>query len=198
MCDEPVTVRNYLHSQRHRRRRSTRWRRPRRRDRRGDDGDLADPRRRPPHARETTGGHAERGQRRHAAAAPARLARGPARRLLDARRRRVDPPPPGRPHRRAAARDGREGRGARGPPPADDGRGRAELTASTTELPVASAQVKSCVLLAGLLRRRRDHGHRAGAVARPHRAPAPPRARAVRARRAHDDGLARATSWSST
>ncbi len=63
---------------------------------------------------------------------------------------RVDPPPPGRPRGRAAAADGRgaEGNGAaafrrlevRG----------ARLRCISHELPVASAQVKSCVLLAAL------------------------------------------------
>ncbi len=53
-----------------------------------------------------------RGQRRHADAAAAGLAGRAARRGLDARRRRLDPPPAGRPHRRAAGRDGRADRGA--------------------------------------------------------------------------------------
>ena len=42
----------------------------------------------------------------------------------------------------------------------------------TYELPVASAQVKSAVLLAGLYAGRRDDGRRAAADARPHREPA--------------------------
>ena len=69
---------------------------------------------------------------------------------VDARRRRLDPPPPGRPHRRAAAADGRavEAREDRFPPFTVTG---ARLRGIEYELPVASAQVKSCVLLAGLL-----------------------------------------------
>ena len=62
----------------------------------------------------------------------------------------VDPPPPGRPDRRAAAPDGRR---ARTRPRALRRRltiHGARLRAISYELPVASAQVKSCVLLAGL------------------------------------------------
>ena len=44
-------------------------------------------------------------------------------------------------------------------------------------LPVASAQVKSCTLLAGLLAEGDDHGGRARAEPRPHRAPAARRRR---------------------
>ena len=56
---------------------------------------------------------ARRGQLRHADAPAAGLARRSARRGLDARRRRLDPAPAGRPDRRAADGDGRDGRGAR-------------------------------------------------------------------------------------
>ena len=79
------------------------------------------------------------------------LARGPARRQLDARRRREHPAPPGRPRRRSrCARWARsvECRDGRLPPLTVDGRRPAR---DPYELPVASAQVKSCVLLAGLL-----------------------------------------------
>ena len=70
---------------------------------------------------------------------------------MDARRRRVDPPPPCGPRCRAAAPDGRGCRMPRRPPP-PAGRFRARRCAgSPIALPVASAQVKSCVLLAGLL-----------------------------------------------
>ena len=63
----------------------------------------------------------------------------------------IDPPPPGRPHRRAAAP-----RWARGSRRARSASRRSRSTARPLhgieyELPVARAQVKSCVLLAGLL-----------------------------------------------
>ena len=74
---------------------------------------------------------------------------------LDARRRRVDPPPPGRPRRRAAAADGRRRRVPRRALPPLRVRG-APLRGIDYRLPVASAQVKSCVLLAGLCRRADD------------------------------------------
>ena len=70
---------------------------------------------------------------------------------LDARRRRLDPPPPGRPDRRAAAPDGRASSSCREdrlPPLRVEG---APLHGIEYELPVASAQVKSCLLFAGLL-----------------------------------------------
>ena len=92
-----------------------------------------------------------RRQRRHAAAPAARVARRPGGPLVHARRRRVDPPPAGRPDRRAAAQrwarelQAREGRF----PPLHVRRG-ARLRAISYELAVASAQVKSCVLLAAL------------------------------------------------
>ena len=96
------------------------------------------------------GAHRRR-QRRHADAARARLAGRPARRRVVVRRRRVDPPPARRPRRDPAARDGRVDR--RAPTAASP---RSPCTAcrcagSSTTLPVASAQVKSCVLMAGLL-----------------------------------------------
>ena len=65
------------------------------------------------------------------------------------------------------------------------------------ELPVASAQVKSCVLLAGLARHGRDHGGRARAEPRPHRAAAAALRRPAHARRAGRCACARRTSWSS-
>ena len=48
--------------------------------------------------------------------------------------------------------------------------GGAQLHGIRYEMPVASAQVKSAVLLAGLYARGRNHGRRAGRHARPHRA----------------------------
>ena len=91
---------------------------------------------RDPHRRGRAPGRRQRRdrrrQRRHPAAPAAGLARGAARRRLDARRRRVDPPPAGRPHRRAAAPDGRLALLPRGPPAAARGRGRAAAAASTT------------------------------------------------------------------
>jgi 3-phosphoshikimate 1-carboxyvinyltransferase len=63
---------------------------------------------------------------------------------------RVDSPPPGRPDRGAASPDGSRRRGPRRPP-ATAARSRGALRGIDYELPVASAQVKSCVLLAGLL-----------------------------------------------
>ena len=70
---------------------------------------------------------------------------------MDARRRREHPPPPGRPRGRAARRDGRAARGARGPLHAAARSAGAPLRGIEYALPVASAQIKSCVLLAGLL-----------------------------------------------
>ena len=76
---------------------------------------------------------------------------GPAGGTLDARRRRVHPPPPRRPRRRARWRamgaelDAREDRFT---PLAITAR---RLRGIEYALPVASAQIKSCVLLAGLL-----------------------------------------------
>ena len=69
------------------------------------------------------------------------------------------------------------------------------------DLPVASAQVKSCVLLAGLVTERTD-GDRADPDARPHRADAaarrgPARARGRSGRRLQDESSATPTSWSS-
>ena len=76
------------------------------------------------------------------------------------------------------------------PPLHIDGGG--ELQPIAYELPVASAQVKSCILLAGPLRGHGpDDGDRAGADARPHRAPAARRRRARRQGPAHRLGLAR-------
>ena len=99
----------------------------------------------------------------------ARRAGGP---VVHARRRRVDPPAPGRPHRRAAAsRWARGSRRATGRFPPFTVHG-ARLRAIDYDLPVASAQVKSCVLLAGARRRRRDDDRRAVAQPRPHRADA--------------------------
>ena len=68
---------------------------------------------------------------------------------LHARRRRVDPPPAGRSRRDAAAPDGRRDRRHRRLP-ADAHRRRQPAAPIAYELPVASAQVKSCILLAGL------------------------------------------------
>ena len=71
-------------------------------------------------------------------------------RRLGPRRRQLDPPAPGGPGRRSARRDGRRASrptmGCR-----RCGSRHALCAASTYRLPVASAQVKSCVLLAGLL-----------------------------------------------
>ena len=111
-------------------------------------------RQRPAHARRRPArrraGDDRRRQRRHPAAAAAGLAGGAGGRELDARRRRLDPAPPGRPDRGAAARDGRRAsaREDRLPPLRIRG---AQLHGITYELPIASAQVKSCLLFAGLL-----------------------------------------------
>ncbi len=80
---------------------------------------------------------------------------------LHARRRRLDPAPPGGARGRPAARDGRRGRGHRRAARRCTCAPAPRCAASSTALPVASAQVKSCVLLAGLLRRRADHRDRA-------------------------------------
>ncbi len=66
----------------------------------------------------------------------------------------------------------------------------AELGGIEYALPVASAQVKSCVLIAGMLADGSTTVRRAGAQPRPHRAHAAPRARAVRARGPPDDRVA--------
>ena len=84
----------------------------------------------------------------------------------------VDPPPPGRPHRRAAARDGRRDRGAptaASPPFTVHG---ARLRGD--RLRPARRQRAGQVVRAARrpARRRRDDGHRAGAEPRPHRADA--------------------------
>ena len=114
---------------------------------RAERGDRA--RRRP--ARGARARRADRRrQRRHPAAPAARLARGPGGTLLHARRRRLDPPPPGRQGGRAAHADGRAScrpaRDASRRSPCAGGR----LHSISYELPIASAQVKSCVLLAAL------------------------------------------------
>ena len=86
----------------------------------------------------------------------ARLIVGPARlpgRHVQADRRRVALAPADGARRRAAAPDGRADRDDRRPPAADDHR-RRRSQAIDYELPVASAQVKSAILLAGLGARR--------------------------------------------
>ena len=60
-------------------------------------------------------------------------------------------------------------------------------------LPVASAQIKSCLLLAGPARRGRDHRRRARAEPRPHRAAADRRRRRPDPRRRPDHGHAART-----
>ena len=97
--------------------------------------------------------------------------------LVHARRRRVDPPPPGRPDRRAAAPDGRRARGARAAASRRCTVRGARLRAISYELPVASAQVKSCVLLAALAADGATTRRRARAQPRPHRADAAARRR---------------------
>ncbi len=95
-------------------------------------------------------------RRRSTSATPARCCaccRAGSRRrraLVHARRRRVDPPAAGRPDRRAAAADGRRAERARGALSAADACAALTCTRSPTSSPVASAQVKSCVLLAAL------------------------------------------------
>ena len=76
---------------------------------------------------------------------------------------------------------------ADGPLPAVHRHAARACAAIAYELPVASAQVKSCVLLAGLLADGRDDGHRAGAQPRPHRADA----RRAPASPSHRDGRSR-------
>ena len=108
------------------------------------------------------------------------------RRPLHGRRRRLDPPAARRSHRRSAARDGRRRRGTRTACRRCSCAPGAPLTGIEYELPVASAQVKSCLLLAGLLAegpttvvepRRQPRPHRADAAGgrRARRAPARPR-----------------------
>ena len=96
-------------------------------------------------------GDDRRRERRDADAHAARMARRPAEGRMDARRRRLDPQAPRRPDRSIPwlkwapsirATDGRV------PPLRVRGR---TLHGITYRLPVASAQVKSCLLLAGLL-----------------------------------------------
>ena len=137
-------------------------------------------------ARRRAAGRDERGdrrrQRRHPAAAAARLARGPAGRDLGARRRRLDPAPAGRPDRRAAAADGRRRSAAARTACRRSRVEGAPLTGISYELPVASAQVKSCLLFAGLLAEgetrvveplpSRDHSERMLSAAGARRAPA--------------------------
>ena len=97
------------------------------------------------------------------------------------RRRRIALPPADGSHHRAALQDGRA------PSPRAMGAFRrsrssgARLQPIDYTLPVPSAQVKTCVLFARIVRGGRDHRARAGAVARSHRN------RAARIRR----GLAR-------
>ena len=148
---------------------------------------VRDPRRaacatpRPPDGRD------RRRQRRHADAAAARVARGPAGRSVrrsTATSRSAAGRSTGSPSRcelmgaRIEARDGRF------PPFTVHG---APLTGIEYELPVASAQVKSCVLLAGLVT---DGARRcrARADARPHRAHAAAR-RACRSSATADGGV---------
>ena len=114
-----------------------------------------------------------RRQRRHAHAAAARLAgrrrRGAA---FDARRRRVDPPAPGRPHRRAAARDGRarsRRTDGRFPPFTVHGARLRAIALRAARGQRAGEVVRAARRAGG---RRRDDGHRAGAQPRPHRADA--------------------------
>ena len=74
---------------------------------------------------------------------------GQAGRAVRADRRRLALAPPDEPDRRAARPHGRAARDDRRPPAADGSPGR-PLRAIDYELPVASAQVKSAILLAGL------------------------------------------------
>ena len=133
----------------------------------------------------------------HADAAAAGLARRAGGRDVDARRRRVDPPPPGRPRRGAAGADGRADRRRRDgrfPPFTITG---SPLRGIEYELPVASAQVKSCVLLAGLLASGPTTVVEPVPTPRPHRADARRRRRADRARRRPRSPSPRRTSSSS-
>ena len=128
------------------------------------------------------------------------LARRAGGRRVDARRRRVDPPParstasPSRCAQMGAQLDARDG-----PLPAVHGPRRAACTGIEYELPVACAQVKSCVLLAGLLADGRDD-----ASSSPRRAATTPsgcsRAAGARVERDGDarDRRTRTTSSSST
>ena len=149
MADEPVTIRNYLDSADTRSTLDALRKLGAGVEEEGG-GCMVRARRGP--ARPARGHRrpARRGQLGHADAAAAGLARGPAGRRLDARRRRVDPAPAGRPGRRAAARrwaprvEAREGRF----PPLHR-RAAPSCAGIDYELPVASAQVKSCVLIAG-------------------------------------------------
>ena len=75
--------------------------------------------------------------------------------------------------------------------------GGTDLDGIDYELPMASAQVKSCVLLAGILADGRTGGDRAGAEPRPHRAAAPARPASTSAARARASASAATTSSSS-
>ena len=141
---------------------------------------AADRRRRP--ARAAPGGDRRR-QRRHPAAPAAGLARRAGRRRVDARRRRLDPPPAGRPHRRAAGADGRRPRAAGRSGCRRCGCNGAPLHGITYEMPIASAQVKSCLLFAGLLAEGETTRGRAAPEPRPQRAHARRRRRPRRAQR---------------
>ena len=74
----------------------------------------------------------------------------------------------------------------------------AELQGIEYALPVASAQVKSCVLIAGMLATGSTTVTESRAEPRPHRAHPAPLARAVRARRPDGSPSPRSTSWSWT
>ena len=113
----------------------------------GARASAADQRGRPARRR---AGRDRRRQRGDAAAAAAGMAGGAGGGRVDARRRRVDPSPAGRPDRGAAARDGRRSEAREDRLPPLEVRG-APLHGITYEMPIASAQVKSCLLFAGLL-----------------------------------------------
>ena len=138
---------------------------------RGPAADAARPRRRP--ARPASRPRSGSTSRTRARSCGSCRGAGRPDRGVRARRRRQHPPPADGADRRAAGPDGR--RPSRRPTAAR----RSAITATgrstpiTYRLPVASAQVKSCVLLAGPLRRARgDRGRGAGPDPRPHRADA--------------------------
>ena len=130
----------------------------------------------------------------HNAGTLMRLLPGPARRserLVHARRRRVDPPAAGRPRGHAAAADGRRARRQRRAAAAAHRRRR---RAAADRLRAAGGLRAGQVVHPprGPLRRHRpDDRDRAGADARPHRAPAARRRCARRQGAAHGLGVAR-------
>ncbi len=135
-------------------------------------------------------GHARHGQRGHRDAALHGAAQRAAVRFRTDRRRIADAPADGA-RREAAASHGRAHRNARRANRRCGFTAAQQLQGIRYEMPVASAQVKSAVLLAGLYADRRDHRGRTGRHARSHRAHAAElRLRGPRTRRRGDSRCA--------